>query len=160
MHLPRINTPRQTNPVTTTPQQECPTHHNCCNSEEAQQGPPCQCFHHNQYQTGNQCTPHPKPPYHHTSNYNIGHQNLPTGSYPNDMYYTDDDDHQPNPNDNDIRDYHVDIQYDYHQDQTHEQPDNLPTQNQQIMPMNNLLTKTTNIKYRARSFYQNHCCVY
>ena len=42
------------------------------------------------------------------------------------IYYADEDDHQPNQNYNDIRDYHVDNQDNYHQDQTHEQCDNLP----------------------------------
>ena len=56
------------------PQQECPPHHNHCHSEETQQGPPCQCFHSNQYHNGNQCTPCPnQPSYHHTSNYNTIH---------------------------------------------------------------------------------------
>ena len=51
----------------------------------------------------------------------------PAGNCPNDMYYADDYGHQPNQNNDAIKEYHGNIQNHYHQEQTHDQPNNLPT---------------------------------
>ena len=69
--LPKINNPKQTNPATTTPNRNAHHTSTTITLMEHNEGPPCQCFHSNQYDNGNQHAPCPNhPSYHRTSNYN------------------------------------------------------------------------------------------